>query len=200
MDNTLNPEIKQKAIENLILLVLGSVDKEMSQLHLQKEVFLLWNFHPSIKKYIGFIKHFRGPFSREIQASIFSPLYLENDWEYNNPSKNDEYSGGHIRLTKKGKEDYSKLINSIRESSKETKDPDLLQLLSGIKLVRMLYDKLSSEELLLLIYYTYPEYIQKSEVFNQINSDRIRIFTKLFKNGVIDKDRFDDLLSTEVFL
>jgi hypothetical protein len=37
-------DLKQKGLENFILLVLGMCDRKISLLHLEKEVFLLWNF------------------------------------------------------------------------------------------------------------------------------------------------------------
>ena len=179
---------RQKGLENSILLILGAVDRRISLLHLEKEVFLLWNFHPKIKEYLNFIKHYRGPFSKEIQEAIWNPVYLEDFWLYIPPRNRDKLSGGHIELTDEGRKEYNRLVEKIREKE------DLLHLLAGMKMVRELYDKLSIEELLLLIYDTYPDYSEKSNVYQEIKRKREILAKKLMKKGIIDKERFESLV------
>ncbi len=181
-------EYKQKGLENLILLVLGAKDREISLLHLEKEVFLLWNFHPKIKPFLNFIKHYKGPFSREIEETIKNPLYLENCWVYISPKKGDKLSGGYIRLTDEGKRKYRELVKKISQYD------EFIHLLAGIKIVRELYDKLTSEELLLLIYDTYPEYIEKSKVYKDIKIKKELIAKNLLKKGFIDEERYKAII------
>lgn len=45
-------------------------------------------------------------------------------------------------------------------------------ILAAMKMVRELYDKLTPEELLLLIYDTYPEYREKSNVYYGIQKSK----------------------------
>ena len=142
----------QKGLENLILLVLGAYNRRISVLHLQKEVFILWRFHPSIKDYLFFIKHYKGPFSSEIEKAIRYPMYLDDCWIYEPPLSEDDLSGGYVKLTHKGNIEYKRIYDEALKIEK------LLTLLTGIKMVRELYDQLSFEELLLLIYDTYPIY------------------------------------------
>ncbi|MGB8215903.1 MAG: hypothetical protein WCE94_01255 [Candidatus Methanoperedens sp.] len=189
IENESEEELRQRGLENFILLVLGMVDNKISLLHLEKEVFLLWNFHPQIKQYLTFIKHFRGPFSKEIQESILNPFYLDDYWMYIPPKKGDNLSGGYIELTNLGKKEYKRLVNKIRE------DDDLLHLLAGIKTVRELYDKLTKEELLLLIYDTFPVYIEKSKVYKDIESKKAKLAESLLNKGFIDLERYNSLLS-----
>ncbi len=189
IENESEEELRQRGLENFILLVLGMVDNKISLLHLEKEVFLLWNFHPQIKQYLTFIKHFRGPFSKEIQESILNPFYLDDYWIYIPPKKGDILSGGYIELTNLGRKEYQRLVNKIRE------DDDLLHLLAGIKTVRELYDKLTKEELLLLIYDTFPVYIEKSKVYKDIESKKAKLAESLLHKGFIDLERYNSLLS-----
>lgn len=179
-------DLKQKGLENFILLVLGMSDRKISLLHLEKEVFLLWNFHKKIKPYLKFIKHYRGPFSKEIQETVLNPMYLEGHWIYISPS--DKLSGGYVQLTLKGKMEYKRLFEKIQ------KNDEMLHLLAGIKMVRELYDKLSLEELLLLIYDTYPEYIERSDVWNDIKKKKSQLAASLKKKGVVSDERYCSLV------
>lgn len=183
-------EDNQKGLENLILLVLGAKDSEISILHLEKEVFLLWNFHPSIRVYLHFIKHYRGPYSPEIPETIKEPVYLDDSWIYIRPKSNDYMSGGYVKLTSRGRDEYNKLFRKIKEAG----DNDLMHLLTGIDILRQLYDKLSFKELLLLIYDSYPDYIKASEEYDKINRDRINIARQLKNKGIIDLERYNSLI------
>lgn len=181
-------EKKQKALENLILLILGAKDKEISLLHLEKETFLLWNFHPQVREFINFIKHYKGPYSKEISDTIINPFYLEDHWIYTSPKQKDTLSGGHIILTEHGKDEYNRIKEKIENID------GFVHLLSGIKMVRQLYDNLSYEELLLLIYDTYPDYATKSDVLSKIESKKEELARKLLRKGVIDSERLETLI------
>ena len=63
---------------------------------------------------------------------------------------------------------YHNLFQSAQKNER------LSILLTGIQVVRELYDRLSLEELLLLIYDTYPEYKIRSNVSNDIFRKRER--------------------------
>jgi len=183
-------EENNKGLENLILLVLGAKDSKISILHLEKEVFLLWNFDPSIRIYLHFIEHYRGPFSPEIPEAIKDPVYLDKSWIYIKPSNKDYLSGGYVKLTNNGRENYNKLLNDLIKTQNE----DLRHLLTGINIVRQLYDKLTSKELLLLIYDSYPKYIKASEEYNKINRNRNTIAKHLKEKGIIDLKRYNSLI------
>jgi hypothetical protein len=178
-----------KGLENFVLLVIGAVNRPISILHLEKEVFLLWNFHPAIKAYLHFIKHYRGPFSVEIERIAKNPFYLENCWDYIPPKKGDDLSGGYLILNPKGEMEYSKLFEQANSNL------SLQHLLTGIKMVRELYDNLTLEELLLLIYDTYPEYRERSNVYFKIHDKREILAKRMRNKGIIDDERFNLLMS-----
>ena len=170
-DRDIEKNDNQKGLENLILLVLGAKDSKISMLHLEKEVFILWNFDPSIKVYLHFIEHYRGPYAPEIPETIKDPVYYYNDWVYLPPKNKDYLSGGYAKLTDNGRKNYKKILSKIKHNN----NPDLMHLLTAIQMVRQLYDKLSFKELLLLIYDAYPRYIKASQEFNKINRERNKI-------------------------
>jgi hypothetical protein len=179
---------RDKGLEYFILLVLGSGENRISLLHIQKEIFLLWNFHPSIREYLVFIKHYKGPFSRAIENVILHPFYLDNCWIYEGPSRSDKLSSGYIVLTIEGTDQYHKLYNEAKNNE------SLRSLLTGIKMVHSLYDKLSPEELLLLIYDTYPEYTEKSNVSQKILQNKNIIAKKMISKGLIDEIRYNSII------
>jgi len=185
-------EEKRQAQEYLTLLVLGAApDKIISMLHLEKEVFLLWDFHPMVKELMHFIAHYRGPYAREITNIIKSPTFIENCWEYIPPKKGDDLSGGFVRLTEEGVKAYEKYYQQMVEIA------ELRSLLAGIKIVRTVYDDIPLEELLLLIYDTYPEYTSKSEVAQKLYDKRELLADRLLKKGVVSEHRAEYLKKGE---
>lgn len=188
--STNNDVDKQKGFEYFLLLVLGANTEKISMLHLEKEAFLLWNFDPSIKAFLHFIAHFRGPFSKDLEETIRNPYYCDSCWQYYPPDARDQLSGGFVELTNKGKKNYQIIYSSCQQSKEAHK------LLAGIQMVRRVYDELSCEELLLLIYDTYPGYSKKSIVLDQIDKRRIKLAEQLLKKGVIDEDRYQDLIAS----
>lgn len=181
-------EAKRRAQEYLILLVLGAVpDKKLSMLHLEKEVFLLWNFHPSIPKFIQFVAYQRGPYAESIRDSIISPYYLTEAWEYLRPRSAGDLTGGFVRLTIKGKRTYQAYYQTVFQQEK------MRPLLAGIRIVRTIYDDLTPEELLLLIYDAYPEFRIKSEVAKEIDNKREKLTAQLLRRGKVTTEKAAEL-------
>ena len=65
-----------------------------------------------------------------------------------------------------------------------------------MKLVREMYDKLSRDELLFLIYITYPEFREKSKVSEKLLAPREkkRLASALLKKGIITKKRYEEIV------
>ena len=182
-----------KALERFILLVLGAASRRISLLHLEKEVFLLWNFHPYIRKYIQFVRHYRGPYSSEIRETIEHPFYLTGLWQITHRRRGDGISGGDITLTSDGRNEYERLYSVLLQHSQ------MRDLLTGIRIVRDVYDEFDEEELLLLFYNTYPDYREYSEVAIPIYKKRQEIADRMLKKNLIDIDRYNDLVLEEVW-
>jgi len=172
----------QEMIERYLLLLLGVKELAMpSALHLQKEMFLLSNFKETLKEDLNFKKHYYGPFSQIIEESIKSPTYL---------SKVFEFSGERVSLSEEGKIEFNRMM----EENKDKEEFDII--LSGITLIRNIYDKLNGEELLFLIYSTYPEYTEFSKVSDDLLknvSNRNKILNNLLSKGVITEERYEEL-------
>lgn len=184
-------EKRRHAQEDLILLVLGSVpDKQLSLLHLEKEVFLLWKFHTSISKFIHFVAHIKGPYAEEISNSITEPYYRQEAWEYTKPTSQKDFTGGYVKLTESGKRDYHKLYKEMVKQDK------MRSLLAGILIVRAINDDLTPEELLFLIYDTYPDFRTKSEVAKEIYEKKNEIINKLLQQGTISYEKAEELKKT----
>lgn len=178
-------ETDQKMRELIILFILANSIKKISILHLQKEAFLLWKFDNQLKDSMHFISHLKGPFSRDIEETIEYPMALINCWKTYKPSRNDDLSGGFIKITSKGITKYNKIEKEIKKSEIE----ELLHLLTASQIVTHIYNKLSVEELLLLIYDTYPNFTKKSSIYEKIYSNKDIISKQLIAKELIDEKR-----------
>lgn len=185
---------KQKMLEYIILIILKvSPTQKVSSLHIQKEIFLLIKFHPDIKNFYNFIKHYKGPFSRDVEESIRNPFYLENCWTYLPPKKTDKLSGGHVSITPKGSEIYESFIDNVKAINDVELKDSLFHILSGIDIVTTIYGDLSNEELLLLIYKAFPTYVEKSNLYYQLDNKKDILAHQLFEKGRISKEKCESL-------
>jgi hypothetical protein len=181
------------ALEHMILLILGESKGKISMLHLHKETFLLWNFSSHVREFISFIAHYRGPYSNDITSIIKNPSYLSDCWNYIPPLKHDSLTGGYVEVTFEGKKTYDDLYQQLTELE------DIQPLLSGIKIVHEVYDNLEPEELLLLIYDTFPEYTENSDVYSKIYDKRKKIASNLLSKEKITPERYMELVGEGYF-
>lgn len=168
----------QEVRENLVLLLLGTSESgRHSMLQIQKEFFYLWRSSKHIQPLIKFIAHYKGPYSEGLKETITSPMYLENLWNYSPPPSRDKLTGGFIQINTDGKHEFNEIMRKI----KENKNEDMIQLIAAMRLLHDLYDNLSSEEFLLLVYVNpdNKEFIKKSEIYDSIVNTDIK--DKLFK-------------------
>lgn len=173
-----------EVIERYILLLFGAVDRPIpSPEHLQKEMFILSKANPKIANFITFEKHHKGPYSGDVVDLVSNPLYHEGAYRWGH--------GGKIYLTPEGKKIYEDLVKNYSDN------PKFKEMLGMIKMIRDLYDKLSTDELLFLIYVTYPEYKELSEISNELLSSpkREEIAKKLLEKGVITEMRYTELVT-----
>ena len=164
--------LAQKDFEYQILLLLGTSEKKrLSVLHIHKEMFLLKESSKSLKPLIKIIKHYRGPFSKQIHDTIDSPMYLEGAWE-RIFTKNDKLSGGEVLLTGSGFKEYEEFRIKLHDSE----DEKLNQIIAGMNLIHDLYDSLSPKELLYMIYTTpkFEKYLAHSDVYDIVVSEETK--------------------------
>ena len=161
-----------EAIERYLILLLGVVDRPIpSREHLQKELFILSRANPRISGILKFDRHYKGPYSQEIDETIKSPSYYGGAFSVDKK--------GSCYLTEKGRKIYESLVRSY------DKDEKFRALLAAMKMIRELYDKLSIDELLFLIYISYPEYRERSIFFEKLLSRKKELAESLLKKGLV---------------
>lgn len=174
-----------KVVEEYVVSLLGVADKPLPTVwHLQKEFFILTKMNPKAQQLFNFVRHYEGPYSEILQESYREPMCYEDAFDTN--------KNGEITLTEQGK----KTFNEIK--SKHTNNPKFSHFLQSLKLIRDIYDKLSKEELLFLMYLTYPEFIEYSNIYERLvknEQTRKRICVSLLKKGLITLDRYEELIS-----
>ena len=167
-------EITEKHLVELV----GVDDKPIpSELHLQKELFILSNMMPNLKDVFNFKKHYQGPFSEGIHDSLDAPVYYEDFFIRRNEK---------IILSPDCKKELKKIFE------KETPE-----LIVALKMIRSLYDKLTKNEFMFLIYSTFPEFTEKSNMSDGLLKDRTTkktILNSLLNQGIITKERYEELM------
>jgi len=165
----------EKAEEHIILL-LGSEERPIRELFLQKELFILSLINSSLKNIFEFKKHYNGPFSEVIHESLDCPAYFEDSFVK---------IGESITLNEEGLKNFKKL-SETREHKK---------ILPIIRFLRKTYEKLDYQELLFLIYATYPEYMEKSNISDYLFNPKMkeRIIKDLLSKKVITDERYLEL-------
>lgn len=172
-----------EVIERYIILLLGVKEGPIpSETHLQKELFLLSMAHPIMQKFITFEKHYYGPYSEVVSETSRCPVFFSAPFEYDEDGK--------LFLLEEGKKKYCELIE---ENGNEAR---FKKLLSAMKLIRQIYDKLTTDELLFLIYITYKEYTEKSNIAKKLLSakNRVKLSQQLLQKKVITEGRYEELV------
>jgi len=174
-----------QTIEKYIIILLGVEDRPIPSLtHIQKEMFILTKAVPKIGEYIKYQKHYLGPYSDDLNDIVKEPVY------YPNAFKQDPKQG--YRITDEGKHFLDKMIESNKNN------PKFSQLLSMAKMIRKLYDRLSRDELLFLIYITYNEYTEFSAVSDKLLSTtkKLELAGNLLAKGLITESRYKEIADT----
>ncbi len=154
-------------IEEYIMFLLYAPPRQgvASQLHLQKELFVLSRGLEKLREKAELKGYKKGPYS-ELVDDALSAL---RDYRLV-----EVVHGGRISLTSEGLAKVS--------SEWEALPPDFRDLLSRVK---GFLEELNQEELLLYIYVNYPEYVEKSDVFDRIMSRRRQIALRILSRGVV---------------
>ncbi len=173
--------------EQYVILLLGATEKPIPTIrHVQKEMFILSKMQPKIQELFHFEKHYEGPYSQPLQESVRDPRYY--DRAYNITSRDS------IFLRPNGRKIFLDLVEQTKD------DRYFTILLNSLRMIRSIYDKLTKEELLFIIYDTYPDYIEYSNVYDNLvnNKDRReKIINNLRRKGLITKNRYEELLEND---
>lgn len=165
--------------ERYIILLLGVIDKPIpSMIHLEKELFLLSQANSVVNKILEFVPHSYGPYSDIIRDLVHDSRYFTID-------------NGKIKLTSIGKKKYLEITTKYRN------DQRFRKFLSLLKMIRRIYDKLSIDELLLLIYITYPEYRINSVYYEELLKKKDQIAKELLRKGLITEKRYKEIVESK---
>jgi hypothetical protein len=160
-------------IKELIILLLGVVDRPTTIFHLQYELFVLNE--------------------TKVDLNIINEYVETIDNNSNNNNNNNNYNNTNnnkIRLNEKGKTYYDEIHNKYSSSNKHEKFKILLVVM---KLIRNLYDKLTVEELAVLLY---EDITEASALIDGLNHNyKYKVIEGLYKKGYITEKRYRELLS-----
>ena len=173
-----------EVLEMYIILLLGVLDRPIpSKEHLHKELFVLSRSNPKVGEILSFEKHYKGPYSPDVAEIMRSPLYYREAFYFDKK--------GRCHLTDEGRKIYE---NIVREYGKNEK---FQAFLAAMKMIRELYERLSVDELLFLIYISYPEYREKSLFFEKLLSRKRELAESLWKKGLITEKRFKEIVGND---
>jgi predicted HTH domain antitoxin len=159
-------------IKVLILLLLDSLDGKpiKGKLSLQKQIFLL-------SRYLGlenealYEPHHYGPYSEVVDIDLEQLVLMDL------AHINDE-----IRITEEGRK--------LAEKIKEKIDKEKLKLIDEVK--EWLYD-LDNDELMALIYFSFPEMAIESRELERIRRKRVMLAASLYAKGKISLEKAADI-------
>ena len=161
----------------LVLAMLGANGKETvpRKLWLQKELFYLARDKPKMRADLEFIPYLQGPWSEATENALVDLRTLglvDFDPKY----------GSDLRLTASGSTLHAELA--------KTMPPTLAKEVDEVK---ALMNDLSENELLLLVYETYPEMTKGSVVKEKAILDRVRYALRLYQKEKVSLERASEL-------
>lgn len=166
----------------LVLAMLGAAKATPvpRKLWLQKELFYLARDKDKMRETLEFIPYLQGPWSepteqamddlRSIGLVSFDPKY-----------------GANLCLTDDGQEAYTKLAHAMPET-----------LLNEVNEVKGLMNDLTENELLLLVYETYPSMTDRSVVKEKAIVNRVEYAKRLFKKDKVSLERAAELAAVSL--
>jgi len=156
----------------LALLYANNHEPIPDDLFFQKEMFLVIDFIEEMKDYADFQAHFFGPYSEPVEDSI------KNLVSY----KLIEKRFSKYYITKKGI-DVFKLLEPRIANDKLLAIDDFKKLLNDM----------SRNELLVFVYFSFPQYITESAIRNQVEKQRVPSAWSLYKKGKISLEKASKL-------
>jgi len=171
----LNYDEEETFRKKLIALLLSGAEKPIrSKVNFQKELFLLIRSLPQFESLFDFMPHRLGPYSNSAEQIIES-----------NPELFVADNKG-IYLSDEGE----RFRSSVQ---KEMRPENLERLVKSIEFIRSIYDHLSDDEFMFLIYMTYG-YTEKSDRFDVLLKRKKQLADSLLRKKVITHQRYQELL------
>jgi hypothetical protein len=173
-----------EVIERYIILLLGVRDRPIpTATHVQKELFALTRANPRMAERIPFDRHHLGPYSDDVKSISRNPIYHRDAYVVDENNR--------LHLTDGGRAVFDDLVSG------NSADPRFKELLAIMTMVRDLYDDLTVDEVLFLVYVTYGEYTERSSRAEDLLSPsaRRRLSKSLLRKGAITSKRYEELVS-----
>ncbi|HII95745.1 MAG TPA: hypothetical protein HA367_08470 [Candidatus Methanofastidiosum sp.] len=167
-------EIERDVIKKYLIILLGLLNNEpiSGKTRLMKELFFISKNIPLLEEETEFEKDNYGPNSDNISISLED---LEVLGLIVNPNNN-------YQLTKIGKEIFHLVIPTITNEE--------LKIIENMK---DLFYNLTNDEVLGLVYSTYPEMTEVSLVKERINQKKIDIAISLLKKGKVSMSKASEI-------
>lgn len=170
--NSLKEKIPNK-LSRLELLILNLLNADNSEpirddLFLQKEMFLVINFINEMKPDADFIPHRLGPYSEPVEVS------LNNLKSINLIEKT---SKGY-KITDFGKDIFETIKDRIPEEKK-----------IAIEDFKDFLNDLTKDELLVFVYFSFPDMRTESNIFQEIKRKRVPASISLYEKGKISLEK-----------
>lgn len=171
----LNYDEEEAFRKKLIALLLSGADKPItSKVNFQKELFLLIKAMPQFETLFDFMSHRLGPYSNSAEHVI-----------ENNPELFVADNTG-IYLSGEGEQFSSSIEKEMRPENFE-------RLMQSIRFIRSVYDHLSDDEFMFLVYRTYG-YTEKSDRFDALMKRKKQLADSLLRKKIITHQRYLELL------
>ena len=169
-----------EVVERYIILLIGADNNPVPSIwHIQKELFILSQVNPKAQDFLKFEKHYNGAYSQVIQELIQEPVNFDDAIDISKQG---------FLLTEKGKGIFDEITS-------KNKTERFIQFLSSIKLIRRTYDKLAVDELLLLMYVTYPSFTELSNISNALleGATKKKLLGRLLEKKILSEQRYAEI-------
>ena len=152
----------------ILILMLGSYKNKIeNKMRLHKIIFLLSKKYPELEKFADFEAYYYGPYGEGVESALDS-LVSNGLLEEINERGRKSYI-----VTSRGREVANKLVKEFPELYNE-----IVELYDII-------DNLTDDELLALVYFSYPEYAKESKIYEKIRERRVELAASLYQKGVV---------------
>jgi uncharacterized protein YwgA len=163
----------------LALLYLKEKSPIFGKLRLQKMIFLISQDFEKLRDELDFEPHRYGMYDQTIDDMIEG---LELDGFVTIDENNNK-----IALTQKGIEKAGEILKEFSEKEIET-----------IEEVKELFEGLTEDEILALLYFKFPEFAKYSEKLNEINKKRRELAISLYKKGKVSLEAASEIAGMNV--
>ena len=179
LKNVIN-RVKKDINKNLDLLILYILSKlegtDVSELKIQKIMYLLSKHDPSIAQMVKFEPYLKGAYSEEISYSLSKQVNI-------GLLKSAPHSKFYrvFTLTDEGRV----LSQFIVDKASKIFPPNLIDLIDKLNSIIEFSKNLSEEEFLIYLYTLYPDDAVHSELKDYLDKNRLRLAVRMYKEGKV---------------